>query len=52
MDFIVRIPLGDWEGGGELSHFSEGSYSRDLSQIEVLGGNWHFGWGLFFSGGT
>ena len=27
------------------NHFSEGLYSRDLSQIGILGGNWHFGWG-------
>ena len=28
-----------------LSHFSERSYRRDLGQIGILGGNWHFRWG-------
>ena len=28
-----------------MTHFSEG-------QIGILGGNWHFGWGWFSSGGT
>ena len=40
-----------WREGG-LSHFSEGLYSRDLGQIGILGGNWHFGSGWCFSGGT
>ena len=35
-----------------LSHFSEHVYRRDLCQIVILGGNWHFSWGWFFSGGT
>ena len=29
-------------GGGGLSHFSEGLHRRDLIQIVILGGNWHF----------
>ena len=37
------------EGG--LSHFSEGLYRRDLIQIGILGGNWHFSWGWFFQVG-
>ena len=37
--------LGDGRGGRGLSHFSEHSYKRDLGQISILGGNWHFGWG-------
>ena len=47
---IVRTPhpLGD----GGLSHFSERVYRRDLCQIVILGGNWHFRWGWYFSGGT
>ena len=35
-----------WEG---LSNFSEGLYRRNLG---LLGGNWHFRWGKFFSGET
>ena len=31
--------------GIQVSHFSEGFYSRDLGQVGVLGGNWHFVWG-------
>ena len=31
------------KGGGGLS--SEHSYRRDVGQIEILGGNWHFRWG-------
>ena len=27
------------------SHFSECLYRRDLGQIRILGGNWHFRWG-------
>ena len=37
---------------GVTESFSEGLYSRDLCQIRILGGNWHFGWWWFFSGGT
>ena len=48
-DFIGCIPTGWWRGG--LSHCS-GLCSRDLGQIGILGGNWHFGWRCFFSGGT
>ena len=33
-------PLGDGGWQGELSHFSEHSYRRDLGQIGALGGNW------------
>ena len=49
--YIVRtptphpIPLG-------VSHFSERVYGSDLCQIVILGGNWHFKWGSFFSSGT
>ena len=43
---------GGWGEGGGLSHFSERLYRRDLGQIGILGGNWHFRWGWFFSGGT
>ena len=32
------------DGGGGMSHFSECLYRRDLGQIEILGGNWHFKW--------
>ena len=35
---------------GGFNHFSKGWYRRELGQIEVLGGN--FRWGWFFSGGT
>ena len=35
-------------GGGRQSHFSERSYKRDLGEIGILGGNWHFRWGWFF----
>ena len=35
---------GGWGGGG-LSDFSEHLYKRDLGQIGILGGNWHFRWG-------
>ena len=51
--YIVRTPplphppLG-WWGEKGLSHFSEGSYRRDLGQIGILGGKWHFSWGWFF----
>ena len=31
-------------GGVMLSHFSERSNRRDLGQIGILGGNWHFRW--------
>ena len=44
---------GWWEGGGGgvgLSHFPEGLYWRDLGQIGILGGSWHFRWWWFFSG--
>ena len=46
--------LPEWWGVGEwgLSHFSECLYRRDIGQIGILGGNWHFRWVLFFSGGT
>ena len=37
-----------WGRGSWLSHFSEGLYKRDLDQIGILGGNWHFRWELFF----
>ena len=39
-------------GGGGLSHFSECLHRRDLRQIEILGRNWHFRRGWFFSGRT
>ena len=43
--FIVRtLPLENWE----LNNFSEGLYGRDLRQIGILTGNWHFRWGWFF----
>ena len=29
-------------GEGEVSHFSEGLYRRDLGQFGILSGNWHF----------
>ena len=32
---------GWWGGGGELKHFSEGLYRRNLDQIGILGGNCH-----------
>ena len=55
-DFIVRIsPWVIGVGGGRVEGvepFSEGSYSRNLGQIGILGGNWKFGFGWFFSGGT
>ena len=35
--------------GGVLSHFSEHLYRRDFDQIGILGGNWFFSWGWFFS---
>ena len=35
-------------GEGELSHFSKRLYRRDLVQIGILGGNWHFRWGWYF----
>ena len=31
--------------GVGMSHFSECLYRRDLGQIGILGGNWHFRWG-------
>ena len=38
-------------GGGELSHFSEGLYSRNLGQIGVFGGNRLLGGVIFFRWG-
>ena len=55
---IVRPPTprpGWWWGGGKgggASHFLERSYRRNLGQIGILSGNWHFRWGWFFLGGT
>ena len=40
---------GGGEGGGRGAEpFSERSYRRDLGQIRILGGNWHFSWGDIF----
>ena len=51
--YIVRTatphPPGWWGVGvGWLSHFSGVWYRRDLGQIGIFGGNWHFGMGDFF----
>ena len=43
--------MGEGRGGGGLSHFSEvlcRRDGRDLSQIGILGRNWHFTWRWFF----
>ena len=52
MELFHSLHLGDGGKGGGLSHFSEGLYWRDLGQIGIFGGNGHFRWGWFFSGGT
>lgn len=39
-------------GAGGLNHFSEGLYTRELCQIGISSGNWHFRRKLFFSGET
>ena len=50
--YIVHTPPLPWVIEGWLSHFSECLYKRDLGQIGILGGNWHFRWGWIFLGGT
>ena len=51
---LTMVKLRDipWVMEGGLSHFSERSCRRDLGQIGILGGNWHFRWEWFFLGGT
>ena len=45
-------PSPGWWGGWAIFHCC--LYRRSLGQIGIgiLGGNWHFRWGRFFSGGT
>ena len=47
LPLVITVPI-----FVELSHFSESLHRRDLGQIGILGGNWHFRRGWFFSGGT
>ena len=49
--YIVCTPPPPWVMGWGLSHFSYDLYWRDLNQIRILGGNWHFRLGWFFQVG-